>query len=123
MNLLELKEFLIASNKAGYAGGEEKKWIKEPDGSTTIPYEKGDWKSHDNFFGGEPYGGRIVVFNKNLPVWMMVYYGWVAEGNESNPIYGVIRAEFVSSWLLTSRVNSVNLQEYSLVNYVYTKES
>lgn len=90
MSLLELKEFLIASNKAGYAGGEEKKWIKEPDGSTTIPYEKGDWKSHDNFFGGEPYGGRIVVFYKNLPVWMMVYYGWVAEGVESNPIYGVL---------------------------------
>ena len=52
MNLTELREFLVASNKAGYAGGEEKKWIKEPDGSTTIPYEKGDWKSHDNFFGG-----------------------------------------------------------------------
>ena len=30
---------------------------------------------------------------------------------------------FYRTELLTSRVNSGNLQEYSLVNYVYTKES
>ena len=59
-----LRQFLIDSNKSGYAGGEEKKWIKEQDGSTTIPSEKGDWKSHDNYFGGEPYGGRAVCFSK-----------------------------------------------------------
>jgi hypothetical protein len=86
-----LRQFLIDSNKAGYAGGEEKKWIKEADGSTTIPFEKGEWRSHDNFFGGEPYGGRTVVFHKDKPVWMMVYYGWVAEGVETDPVYGVLR--------------------------------
>lgn len=86
-----LRQFLIDSNNAGYAGGEEKKWIKESDGSTTIPFEKGKWKSHDNFFGGEPYGGRTIVFYEDKPLWMMVYYGWVAEGIESNPIYGVLR--------------------------------
>ena len=91
MDLSQLREFLISSNNAGYAGGEEKKWVKEKDGSTTIPYEKGDWKSHDNFFGGEPYGGRIIVFYKDKPAWMMVYYGWVAEGAETDPIYGILR--------------------------------
>ena len=35
-------------------------------GGVTIPYEKGDWKSHDNFFGGEPYGGRIIVFYNSV---------------------------------------------------------
>lgn len=82
---------MIDSNKAGYAGGEVKKWIKEPDGSTTIPFEKGKWKSHDNFFGGEPYGGRVIVVYEEKPVWIMVYYGWVAESAETNPIYGVLR--------------------------------
>jgi hypothetical protein len=91
MNKELLRQFLINSNKAGYAGGEEKKWIKEADGSTTIPFEKGEWKSHDNFFGGEPYGGRAIVFHNNKPVWMMVYYGWVAEGIEINPVYGILR--------------------------------
>lgn len=91
MNKEGLRQFLVDSNKAGYAGGEEKKWIKEVDDSTTIPFEKGEWRSHDNFFGGEPYGGRTVVFNEEKPVWMMVYYGWVEEGIETNSIYGVLR--------------------------------
>ncbi len=91
MNTEALRQFLIEANKAGYAGGNEKKWIKEPDGSTTIVFEKGEWRSHDNFFGGEPYGGRIIVFYKNKPYWMMVYYGWVAEGVETDPVYGILR--------------------------------
>ena len=91
MNKEALKQFLIDSNKAGYAGGEEKKWIKEDDGSTTIPFEKGPWRSDDNFFGGEPYGGRTIVFHKGKPAWIMVYYGWVAEGVETDPVYGVLR--------------------------------
>ncbi len=91
MDLEALRQFLIDSNQAGYAGGEEKKWIREKDGSTTIPFEKGSWKSHDNFFGGEPYGGRTVVFYENKPVWIMVYYGWVVEGVEANAVYKVLR--------------------------------
>jgi len=91
MNQSQLKHFLIVSNNAGYASGMEKKWVKEPDGSTTIPFEKGLWKSHDNFFGGEPYGGRTIVFYKDKPYWIMVYYGWIVKGTESNPIYKVLR--------------------------------
>lgn len=91
MNKELLRQFLIDSNKAGYAGGEEKKWVKEPDGSTTILFEKRPWRSNDNFFGGEPYGGRTIVFYEGKPYWMMVYYGWVVEGVESNPVYGVLR--------------------------------
>src|SRR3989338_7498907 len=86
-----LRQFLIDSNKSGYAGGKEKQWIKERDGSTTIPSEKGDWKSHDNYFGGEPYGGRAVVFLKNKPVWVIVYYGWVVKNIETDLVYKVLR--------------------------------
>lgn len=91
MNKEQLRQFLVDSNNAGYAGGEEKKWIKETDGSTTIPFEKGSWKSHDNFFGGEPYGGRTIVFYEGKPYWMMVYYGWVEEGIQTDPVYGILR--------------------------------
>ena len=91
MNMKSLKNFLVEANRAGYAGGERKKWVKEKDGSTTISFKKGLWRSHDNFFGGEPYGGRTVVFYKNKPVWIMVYYGWVEEGVKTDPVYKVLR--------------------------------
>lgn len=91
MNNQELSQFLYDSNQAGYGTGEQKQWIKESDGSTSIPYQKGDWKSHDNFFGGEPYGGRIIVSYKNKPTWMMVYYGFVVEGIKPDLVYGILR--------------------------------
>ncbi|MBI4087062.1 hypothetical protein HY416_03750 [Candidatus Kaiserbacteria bacterium] len=92
MDIEALRQFLIDSNKAGYATGEAKEWIKEQDGSTTIPFVLGEWRSHDNFFGGEPYGGRVVVFYAEKPVWMMVYYGYVMEGIAVDPVYKILRA-------------------------------
>jgi len=91
MNIEALRQFLVDSNQAGYAGGDAKQWLKEPDGSTTIPYTQGEWRSHDNVFGGEPSGGRIVVFYQDAPVWMMVYYGWVAAGTAADPVYAILR--------------------------------
>lgn len=87
----KLIQFLLSSNKAGYAGGDSNKWVKESDGSTTITFEQGKWKSHDNFFGGEPYGGRSVVSYDKKPVWIMVYYGWVTESVDANRVYEVLR--------------------------------
>jgi hypothetical protein len=91
MNKKQLKQFLLDSNKAGYAGGDETRQIKEEDGSTTIVFEQGDWQSHDNYFGGEPYGGRTVVLYRGKPVWMMVYYGWVKEEVKADSVYEVLR--------------------------------
>ena len=48
---------------------------------------------HDNFFGGEPYGGRMVVFYKNKPIWTMVYYGWVEKTvKDPNVVYRILRS-------------------------------
>lgn len=112
-----LRQFLIDSNNAGYAGGEERKWIKEPDGSTTIPFEKGPWKSHDNFFGGEPYGGRIIVSYENRPCWIMFYYGWVEEGVDVNPVYAVLR-EALKRMPTNSPFRGP--KEYEENGYIYT---
>lgn len=90
--LLQVKKFIVEANKNGYAAGGSAKIKKEKDKSSTIEYKKGDWKYHDNYFGGEPYGGREVVFYKNKPVWMMVYYGWVNKGNELKPVYGFLQS-------------------------------
>lgn len=86
-----LKAFLNDPDHNGYAQWKRDEWVKEPDGSKTIVFEKGPWKSHDNFFGGEPYGGRTVVFYEGKPVWMIVYYGWIKEGADPDSVYGILR--------------------------------
>jgi hypothetical protein len=77
MDIEELRSFLLASAQKGYAAGDPDKWIKEKDGSTTITFAMNEFSLHDNFFGGEPYGGRTIVHYKDMPFWMCVYYGKV----------------------------------------------
>ena len=72
MDLQSLRKFTLQANKSGYVSGEEKQWIKEKDNSTTILFNQGQWKMNDNFFGGEPYGGRIIISYENKPYWIMV---------------------------------------------------
>jgi hypothetical protein len=92
LNLKDLRLFIIQSTKHGYASeGEAGKKI-ESDGSKTFVYKEGNWKSHDNYFGGEPFGGRTIVFYKDKPVWMMVYYGSVGKDiNNFTKIYEVLQ--------------------------------
>jgi len=80
MKIDELTNFLYKASQFGYATGKYKDWVKENDGSTAISYKDGDWEMSDNFFGGEPFGGRMIVFYKSKPVWMMVYYGFIKKG-------------------------------------------
>jgi len=75
MNKSELKDFLVEAKKATYAAGDDIEERVNPDKSTTFLFEDGDWKYHDNYFGGEPYGGREVVHYKGNPVYIMTYYG------------------------------------------------
>jgi hypothetical protein len=91
MQVKQLQQFLVAANAAGYAGGDDRTWQKQPDGSTTIEYAQDGLRLDDTFYGGEPYGGRMVVFDNGHPAWMMVYYGWVADSHDANEVYGVLR--------------------------------
>lgn len=77
MDTKELKAFILEASKNTYASEDSNIKAKQSDSSTTIVYEKDDWRYHDNYFGGEPFGGREVVFFQDKPVWMMVYYGSV----------------------------------------------
>jgi len=90
INLTALRQFLYRANMPHATGTANTR--KEDDGSRTITYAEGDWAMHDNFFGGEPYGGRMVIFYKDAPVWITVYYGQVTAA-EFNPdtVYGFLR--------------------------------
>ena len=74
-NVSELNQFIIDSVSSSYAAGDKTVKVREQNGSTTITFTKGRYTLHDNYFGGEPYGGREVVFCDGKPLWMMVYYG------------------------------------------------
>ena len=90
VDLKSLKQFLLKANMPHASG--ESNVSKESDGSRSITFEDGDFSMHDNFFGGEPYGGRMVISHKNKPVWMMVYYGQVvAIDFEPDKVYGFLR--------------------------------
>jgi hypothetical protein len=87
----ELCKFLVEAKKSTYAAGDSVSKIINADKSTTLVFERENWKYHDNYFGGEPYGGREVVFFKNHPVYMMVYYGQVNESvADINSVYGIL---------------------------------
>lgn len=84
-----LRQALLANAQQGRADGVHS--ATESDGSQTVTVENGDWRFHDNFFGGEPYGGREVVFLKDRPVWMQVYYGYVEPGQDYHEVFDVLK--------------------------------
>jgi hypothetical protein len=92
LDTADLLRFLGDANSHGYAAGRNALTVREADHSTTIVYESGAWRFHDNYFGGEPYGGRAVVFVNGRPVWLAVYYGRVEDpGAEVQPVYSFLQ--------------------------------
>lgn len=87
-----LCKFLVAAKQSTYAAGEKAKKVVESDTSTTLVFEDSDYKYHDNYFGGEPFGGREVVFLQNKPIYIMTYYGLVNESvSDFNSVYNVLQ--------------------------------
>lgn len=77
MTTQNLKEFLINAKISTYAAWDNAVKTKESDDSTTLTYTLWDWTYHDNYFWGEPYWWREVVFYQWKPTWIMTYYWWV----------------------------------------------
>lgn len=89
-NLDELKAFLIRANMPHATGTAH--MTRESDGSRTIEYSEGKYRMHDNFFGGEPYGGRLVVFFENRVIFIEVYYGSIYQSDRSvDEVYNFLR--------------------------------
>lgn len=74
MNPDALREFLLDASTKGYAISDGT-FQRGKDHSYETRFAKGEYSLHDNWFGGEPFGGREVVFYQEKPIWMMVYYG------------------------------------------------
>jgi hypothetical protein len=90
MDEAALLRFLLEASQRGYAAGGSAVKTREADHSTTIVLDQNEWRFHDNYFGGEPYGGREVVFLRGRPVWMAVYYGQVF-GSSVDVVYAFLQ--------------------------------
>ncbi|HEC64422.1 MAG TPA: hypothetical protein ENI23_03930 [bacterium] len=100
MGIEKLQQFVWDASKKTYASSDSSLQISEDDHSSTLPFEDGDFRYHDNFFGGEPYGGREVVFFKEEPVWIMVYYGYVVpEFEDHDAVYAFLQKALRESTL------------------------
>jgi len=95
MNIEEIKNFLIRANRNGY-GNTSVKPSDENDGSHTISYKEVDWLFNDNYFGGEPFGGREVISYNNKAIWMMVYYGFVIDMTIQADVYRFLKKSLLN---------------------------
>ena len=113
-----LKVFILEAKRATHAAGDRATQVKEFDGSISLWYEKGSFKYHDNYFGGEPYGGREVVWLRGKPIWMMTYYGSVSENfSDVKNLYAFLR-----DTLLRGRVEEPyrGPSQYEKDSWIYT---
>lgn len=93
INKKELCKFLVEAKKSTYADGDTAQKTINKDKSTTLVFESGNWKYQDNYFGGEPYGGREVVFFEDNPVYIMTYYGQVYDSvSNVRRVYDILMA-------------------------------
>lgn len=85
----QLRSFLVRANEFGYANPNRVPTL-EDDLSKSLGYSSGQWGICDSFFGGDPFGGREIVYYRSKPLWIMVYYGRVFAGDPEK-IYSALR--------------------------------
>ena len=75
MDIKQLIKFLVKAKISTYASsGEERGKILE-DGSKEFELKEGILRYRDRYFGYNPFYGQEIVFQKDIPLWGMNYYG------------------------------------------------
>ncbi|MGE5508439.1 MAG: DUF5680 domain-containing protein [Chitinophagales bacterium] len=76
MNTEQLRQFIVAANKATYAGDGPRCASLLP-GSRQLEFSDGEYLYRDVYFGSDRFQGQSVVYFRGRPVWGMVYSGGV----------------------------------------------
>jgi hypothetical protein len=74
--LKELESFVVRAKQATYVGNGAP---AEPSriGSRDLVFRDGHWLYRDSYFGGTDFHGQETVWQDEIPVWAMSYYGYV----------------------------------------------
>lgn len=86
----EFEEFLIKAKKATYANVNAKN-KKLRDKSKELIFSKAIFTYRDRYFGGNPFAGEEVIFNKKNPFWVMNYYGKACSKISTKRVYGFLK--------------------------------
>lgn len=71
----ELAKFLVEAKQNTYAAKASKEEKSMRPSSQDYLYRKGDFFYIDSYLGGESFAGEEVVYQRNIPVWVMNYSG------------------------------------------------
>jgi len=72
----ELLGFLVEAKKNAYASGNGILINSIKPGSKDLPYKQGDFSYMDSYFGDVHFIGQEIVWNKEIPIWGMNYFGY-----------------------------------------------
>lgn len=79
-----LERFIITSKAHCYIGGGQ----KEPQSCRTqshdLTFRQGPFSYMDSYFGGTDFIGQEVVWENDIPVWAMNYYGRILRDEQLN---------------------------------------
>lgn len=87
---MEFKEFLIKAKKNTYASDDSQEAFVE--GARELTFEEGDFVYKDKYFGIDPFSGEEIVWQADIPVWSMNYYGKIISSSVlSKDVYPFLR--------------------------------
>lgn len=75
----KLAEFIIEAKALTYMSGKHPQPVPSRPGAKDITHEKGSFRYLDSHFGGTDFLGQEVVWQDEVPVWAMNYYGRIID--------------------------------------------
>jgi len=85
-----LAQFLVKAKTVTYASGNQDYAVKPAlSGSHQLEYLDKDLQYRDIYYGGMHFIGIETVFEKEIPIWGMCYYGGVLPDSDDEHIAGM----------------------------------
>ena len=89
-DLDELTHFLVKAKAVTYASGnQDYAVIPVLSGSHQLEYLEKDLQYRDIYYGGMHFVGMETVFEKEIPIWGMSYYGGVLPNGDDEDLAGM----------------------------------